>query len=77
MPNSSSHRQMHMRFLRKMTGKKVQALRPGLAARFKNPGERPKLFADFFEAHEDLDQVELIHQRRHRKQQQFAKQFVK
>ena len=62
--NSSTNHGAYMRFLSKMSGTKLQEARPELAKAFKEKGNRPKMFVEFFKNAENIDACHLLHIRR-------------
>ena len=73
--NSTNQRTVYMRFIRKMTSKKVKSLAPELVERFQNKAARGDLFSDFFKADGSVESMKMLHKRRHVDQQKSQKKF--
>jgi len=63
--NSSSQRTMYQRFLNRFSTRKAQRDYGQLVERFNDRSKRAELFTDYYNNNENMDQILLIHNRRH------------
>ena len=62
--NSFTNRASYMRFVRKMSGKRLRETKPELIESFNDKAKRAVMFEDWFKSGEKLEEVELGHKRR-------------